>query len=315
MSTTNHTATPAHTKPPAKAKTIATRLAPLRSKLLPYLMVGPALIILGTFVLYPIFYMVYLSFFSWNMMSAMKFVGFDNFTALFASPTFHLVLQNTFVYVFATVFFSISLGLLSALYLKANTKINTLLQSVLFVPHIVSLVSISFIWMWMMDTNYGLLNYLLGLVGVAKIGWLDDPNVALGSIVLLSVWKSIGYNIIILISAIQAVPEYLYQAASLDKASKPTVFFQITLPMISPSLFFLILMNLISAFKVFEPVQIITDGGPLNSTGTLVHMLYEYGFTFYKVGYASAIGVVLLAILSVCTVLYFKLLNKHVHYR
>ncbi len=284
-------------------------------KLLPYLMIAPALVILCTFVIYPIFYMVYLSFFSWNMMSAMKFVGLDNFITLFSNTTFHLVLKNTFVYVFATVFFSISLGLLAAVYLKANTKINALLQSILFVPHIVSLVSISFIWMWMMDTNYGLLNYLLSMVGIDKIGWLDDSRVALASIVLISVWKSIGYNAIILISAIQAVPEYLYQAASLDKASRSTTFFQITLPMISPSLFFLILMNLISAFKVFEPVQIITNGGPLNSTSTLVHMLYEYGFTFYKVGYASAIGVVLLCILSVCTVLYFKLLNRHVHYR
>ncbi len=304
MSTTNKTA-------PRTKKAIALP----SGKVLPYLMIAPALIILGTFVIYPILYMVYLSFFSWNMMSAMKFVGLENFINLFSNTTFHLVLQNTFIYVFCTVFFAVSLGLLTAVYLKANTKINAFLQSMVFVPHIVSLVSISFIWMWMMDTNYGLINYLLGLIGISKIGWLDDPNVALASIVIIAVWKSIGYNAIILISAIQAVPEYLYQAASLDKASKSTVFFKITLPMISPSLFFLILMNLISAFKVFEPVQIITDGGPLNSTSTLVHMLYEYGFTFYKVGYASAIGVVLLAILSVCTVLYFKMLDKHVHYR
>lgn len=286
----------------------------ISSKVLPYLMIAPAMIILLVFVVYPILYMVYLSFFKWNMMSDMQFVGLDNFKTLFTDDLFITVSGNTFYYVFFTVLFSIVLGLLGALYLKANTKVNTFLQSMLFVPHIVSLVSISFIWMWLMDTNFGLINYVLELVGIDGVKWLESPDMALTSIVIISVWKSVGYNTIILISAIQAVPEYLYQAASLDKASKWTVFSKITLPMISPSLFFLILMNLISAFKVFEPVNIITKGGPTNSTSTFVYMIYEYGFTFYKIGYASAIGVVLMVILGICTFFYFKALAKNVHY-
>ena len=211
--------------------------------------------------------------------------------------------------------FKIIIAIILALYLKKDTKINRALQSVAFFPYIISLVSISFIWMWLMDSDYGLLNYLLQLIGLEGIGWLDNPKYALNSLVLIAVWKSIGYNTIIIISAIKAVPSYLYEAAKLDKSSELSTFFKITLPMISPTLFFLILMNIIGSFKVFEPVKLITQGGPMNSTNTFVNMIYENGFEYYKIGYASAIGVVLMAILGVCTLIYFKKLGKKVHYR
>lgn len=285
------------------------------NKILPYIMVAPAMIILTIFVIYPIFYMIYLSFFDWNMLSDKKYVGLDNFTKLFQDDIFIQVLKNTFVYVFLTVFSSIFLGLLGALYLKENTKIKAFLQSVIFVPHVISLVSISFIWMWLMDNNYGLLNYILEAFGLESVAWLSSPDNAIYSLILITVWKSVGYNTMMILSAMKAVPEYLYQAGSLDKASKTTMFFKITLPMISPSMFFLTLMNLISAFKIFEPIKVITMGGPLNSTNSIVHMLYEYGFTYYKIGYASAIGVVLMGILGVFTLIYFKALDKKVHYR
>lgn len=287
----------------------------LFNKILPYLMVAPAMIILATFVIYPIIYMIYLSFFDWNMLSAKTFVGLDNFKNLFADANFIQVLNNTFSYVILTVVGSISIGLAGALYLRENTRINAFLQSVIFVPHVISLVSISFIWLWLMDSNYGLLNYMLELANLNSIQWLESPNNALKSLVLITVWKSAGYNTLMILSAMKGVPDYLYQAASLDKSSKFTTFFKITLPMISPSMFFLILMNLISAFKVFEPIKIITMGGPLNSTNSIVHMIYEYGFNYYKIGYASAIGVVLMGILGLCTIVYFKALDKKVHYR
>lgn len=283
--------------------------------LLPYLMISPAMLILFVFVIYPIFYMIYLSFFNWNMISDMQFTGIQNYLNLIQDGDFLQVAKNSFIYVFFTVSISIIFGLFIALYLKSNTRINTFLQSAVFVPHIVSLVSISFIWMWLMDSDYGLLNFILEKIGLRSIAWLENPDIAMTSIILISVWKCIGYNTIILLSAIQAVPEYLYQAANLDKASALTTFFKITLPMISPSMFFLILINMISAFKVFEPIFIITKGGPLNSTNTFVHMIYEYGFKFYKIGYASSIGVVLMVILGVCTVVYFRCLDKYVHYQ
>lgn len=283
--------------------------------IIPYLMIAPAIIILGIFVIYPIAYMIYLSFFEWDLMKDKEFVGLKNFIELFKDKTFWQVCINSFKYVFLTVSLCIVISILLALYLKKDTRINRLLQSISFFPYIISLVSISFIWMWLMDSDYGLLNYFLQLIGLDGIGWLDDPKYALNSLVLIAVWKSIGYNTIIIISAIKAVPSYLYEAASLDKSSEITTFFKITLPMISPTLFFLILMNIIGSFKVFEPVNLITQGGPMNSTNTFVNMIYENGFRYYKIGYASAIGVVLMFILGICTLLYFKNLDKRVHYR
>ena len=190
-----------------------------------------------------------------------------------------------------------------------------LLQSAIFLPYVMPLVSVAFIWVWLMDADYGLLNWLLGLVGLPGIRWLQDSAVAMNSLILVSVWKCVGYNTLIILSAMQGVPGYLYEAARLDKAGPTKTFFKITLPMISPSLFFLTLMNLIACFKMFETVNIMTAGGPANATSTLVYSLYQYGFKFYKLGYASAEGVVLMLIIGACTLVYFGALSKRVHYR
>mgnify|MGYP000951137276 FL=1 len=145
--------------------------------------------------------------------------------------------------------------------------------------------------------------------------WLGNPRIALASLILIAVWKSVGYNALILVSALQTIPPYLYEAAKLDRAGAWSVFRKITFPMISPTVFFLTLVDAIASFKVFETIQIITEGGPQNATNTLVFSLYEYGFRFYKVGYAAAIGVVLLAIILIFTALYFKVLSKRVYYQ
>ncbi len=281
----------------------------------PYLLVAPSLSVLTLFILYPIGYMIYLSFYKWNMIGPMKYVGLGNFLKLWADADFWNVMGNTFQYTFFTVGLSVILGILVALHFKKNTFISKVMQSVMFAPYVVSLVSISFVWMWLMDTDFGLLNFVLGVFGIPKVGWLDDPKVAMYSLILVSVWKSLGYNTMILLSAMQAVPKSLYEAASLDKGRPAGVFFKITFPMISPSLFFLTLMNMIGAFKVFETVAVMTQGGPVNSTNTLVYDIYQYGFQFYKIGYASAMGVVLMVIIGVLTLLYFWGLSRKVHYR
>ena len=285
------------------------------SRALPYLMVAPSLTIFSVFVLYPIFYMIYLSFFKRNMIGPKTFIGLKNFTDMFADPEFWQVLGNSFQYMFFTVVLSVGLALPLAVYLKANTRVNRFLQGVVFTPYVVSLVSISFVWMWLMDSDYGLLNYLLELLHLPAVGWLNDPDVAMYSLITVSVWKSLGYNAMILLSGMQSIPPYLYEAANLDKSSGMTTFFKITLPLLSPTLFFLTLMNMISSFKVFETVNIMTSGGPMNSTNTLVYDIYLYGFSYYKIGYASAMGVVLMIIIGICTIFYFRSLSRRVHYR
>lgn len=281
----------------------------------PYLMVAPSLAVFSVFILYPIFYMVYLSFFKWNMIGPMTFTGLKNYTDMIADPEFWQVLGNSFQYMGFTVVLSVGLALPLAVYLKANTRVNRFLQGVVFTPYVVSLVSIAFVWMWMMDSDYGLLNYLLGLFHLPAVGWLNDPDVAMYSLIAVSVWKSLGYNAMILLSGMQSIPPYLYEAANLDRAGGFTTFWKITLPMLSPTLFFLTLMNMISSFKVFETVNIMTAGGPMNSTNTLVYDIYLYGFSYYKIGYASALGVVLMAIIGVCTIFYFRSLSRRVYYR
>ncbi|WP_294374787.1 carbohydrate ABC transporter permease [uncultured Clostridium sp.] len=282
----------------------------------PYIMITPAIVIFLVFSIYPILYMGYLSFNEWDLINPVKtFVGLDNFMALFKDETFLKVVKNSVIYMLITVSATMILGILMALFLSRNTKINKILQSVTFAPYIVSMVSVAFIWKWIMDSDYGLLNYLLSFIGIDSINWLHDEKTALLSLCIISIWKSIGYNAIVILSALKAVPQYIYEAAQLDEGKPLKVFFKITLPMISPSLFFLTIMNIISSFKVFEPIALITEGGPLNSTNTLVYYIYEYGFKLNKIGYASAAGVVLFAIIGVLTIIYFKMLSRKVHYR
>lgn len=279
-------------------------------------MIAPAIVIFLVFSIYPIFYMGYLSFNEWDLINPVKtFTGLSNFIDLFKDETFLRVVKNSVVYMFITVSVTMILGTLLALFLSKNTKINRMLQSITFAPYIVSMVSVAFIWKWIMDSDYGLLNYLLSFLGVENINWLHDEKTALLSLCIISIWKSLGYNAIVILSALKAVPQYIYEAAQLDEGKPLDVFFKITFPMISPSLFFLTIMNIISSFKVFEPIALITEGGPLNSTNTLVYYIYEYGFKLNKIGYASSAGVILFGIIGILTIMYFKMLSKKVHYR
>ena len=289
-------------------------LARILTAMRPYLMVAPAMVVFGVFIIYPIFYMIYLSFFDWNLIGEMKYIGLENYTDMLGDKDFWQVLGNSVYYMVMVVIFQMVFSLLLAAYLNRNTRTNRILQSIAFTPYITSMVSVAFIWMWLMDSDYGLLNYLLSLIGIDPIGWLSDPKVAMNSLVLVSTWKGLGYNTIIIISAMQSVPGYLYEAAALDKTPKWKAFWKITLPMISPTLFFLALMNIIAALKVFETVNIMTQGGPVNSSNTLVYSIYQYGFDYFKIGYASALGVALMVVIGFFTLIYFRVLSKRVYY-
>jgi sn-glycerol 3-phosphate transport system permease protein len=280
----------------------------------PYIMVAPAILTLCVFVVYPILYMIWLSAFRWDMIGPKIYVGLGNFAEMFANPDFYLVIGNTFKFMFSSVTISIVLALLLAVYLKADTRINALLQSFIFTPYVISMVSVAFIWAWLMNSEYGLLNFILSKAGIGGVRWLEDAGIAMRSMILVAVWKGLGYNVIILISAMHAIPNQLYEAAALDNTKPLRTFFRITLPMISPTLFFLTLMNIIAAFKVFDQIALMTGGGPINATNTLVFDIYRFGFKFYQLGYASAQGVVLMVLIAACTAVYFGVLSRRVHY-
>lgn len=282
----------------------------------PYLCIAPAIIVLAIFWIMPIFNMGYLSMYKWDLISpTMKWAGFANFQQLFSDPEFWQTFANTIIYTVFVVGCGVGLGLLVAVYLHSRTKTNGFLQAVIFSPYVVSLASVALLWMWIMNKDYGLLNSVVGIFGIQPIDWLGDTHVALPSLILISVWKSVGYDALILVSAIQGIPEHLYEAARLDRASAWTTFHRITLPMISPTLFFLVIVDVIASLKVFETIQIMTLGGPQNATNTLVFSLYQYGFQFNQVGYAAAIGMVLLVLIAIFAAVYFKLLASRVHYR
>ena len=292
------------------------RHSPIFTMAKPYLCIAPAIIVLAVFWIMPIFNMGYLSMFKWDLISpTMKWVGLGNFQALFADPEFWQTFLNTVIYTVFVVGLGVGLGLLVAVYLKARTRTNGFLQAVIFSPYVVSLASVALLWMWIMNKDYGLLNSIVGLFGIQPVDWLGDTHVAQPSLILISVWKSVGYDALILVSAIQGIPEHLYEAARLDRAGAWTTFRRITLPMISPTLFFLVIVDVIASLKVFETIQIMTLGGPQNATNTLVFSLYQYGFQFNQVGYAAAIGVVLLVLIAIFAAVYFRLLANRVHYR
>lgn len=287
-----------------------------KHRLTPYMLIAPSILVFIVFFIYPLLYMGYLSFHSWNFISPKKpFVGFDNYIRIFSDPIFYETVWNTLQYAFITVALIVIIAIPLAIWLNQNGRFFTATQGALFSPHIISLVSVSMIWMWIMDVDYGLLNWGVSLFGVKSVGWLTNPNVAIYSLIFVSVWKNLGYYTLIIIAALQSIPKDLYEAAAIDKASKWRVFSKITLPMLTPSIFFISIIALINSIQVFETINIMTGGGPINSTTTLVYYIYEQGFQHFHLGTASAAGMVLLFILMLLTILYFKVLSNRVHYQ
>ncbi|WNQ11403.1 sugar ABC transporter permease [Paenibacillus aurantius] len=286
----------------------------LWGKLRPYVMIGPAMAGIILFVIYPVLYLIYLSFFKYNLLNKAKskFIGLDNYSQIFSRADFYKTLWNTCLYTVGVVVLTMVLSLLVAVWLSNSTKFNSLIQVGIFTPHIISIVSISLVWLWMMDPNVGYLNYILKSLGLPPSQWLQSSKTALGSIILVSVWHSIGYYALIMVAAIKGISKDIFEAADIDGASKLRVLLRITIPMISPQLFFILIIMTIGSFKVFDTVRIMTGGGPNKATETLVYYIYEFRTT--NIGYASATGVVLMAAIAVLTVVYFRMLSKKVHY-
>lgn len=282
----------------------------------PYFMIVPAMAVFICFYMYPIVYLGYLSTTGWDLLSKEKpFLGMQNFVELFQDDIFIQVIVNTLLYTFLSVGISMSIALLLSLWMNRSGILSGLLQASVFSPYIISMVSVSILWMWIMDPQYGLLNGLLAAAGLPKLQWLRGPSTALLSLVLVSVWKNVGFYALVLLAGLQSISKEIYEAAALDKTPARRTFFKITMPMLSPTLFFLIIIGVINSFQVFETISIMTQGGPINSTNTLVFYIYENGFRFFKIGYASAAGVVLMLIIALLTFIHFKFLEKRVHYR
>lgn len=294
------------------------RLAKRRDRLAGYLLAAPAVILLLVFTVYPVCYLFYRSLMGGNLITNNpKFVGLENYQALFTSDDFREVLLNTAIYTLITVVMTMILAVLIAAWLnsKRHPRLNQWVQTCLFTPHIISVVSVSTLFLWLMDSKNGFFNAVFNALGLGSFPFLSSPKTALFSISLVMVWKGLGYYVLLIMAALQNIPASVYEAAEMDDTPAWRTFFKITLPMISPTILFTTVVATIASFKVFDSISIMTGGGPLNATNTLVYYIYDYAYSYGKPGQACAAGVVLLFFVCVVTWLQFRISKKSVHYQ
>lgn len=289
-----------------------------RERLTGFMMALPAIVLLIAFTVYPLIYLFYRSFLGGSIISKNpKFVGLDNYHALIESTDFHEVLMNTAIYTLITVVLTMVLSIIIAVWLngKKNKKLNEITQTFIFTPHIISVVSVSTLFLWLMDSKNGFFNAIITALGFEPFTFLSSPDTALFSMSVVMVWKGLGYYVLLIMAALQNIPTSVYEAAEMDDTPALRTFFKITLPMISPTILFTSVVAVIASFKVFDSVSIMTGGGPLNSTNTLVYYIYDYAYNYGKPGQACAAGMVLLVFVVVITYVQFLVGKKRVHYQ
>jgi len=274
----------------------------------------PSFLLLLVFIFTPLFFSLYLSFHQWNVVSADKpFVGFENFQTLLYDRQFWNALKNTAVYSLH-VPAGMAVSLLVALMMNQKIRGVNFLRTLFFLPSVSSFVAIALVWQWMYHPQFGLANYLLSLLGLPTLSWLRDPATALISIMLMSIWMSLGYQMVIFLAGLQGIPQELYEAARTDGANAWQRFWKITLPLLMPTTFFILVTSLIGSFQVFASIYVMTEGGPLHSTDVVVYHIYQNAWEYLKMGYASAMAWVLFIIVMIATWLQFKLIGKNVDY-
>lgn len=271
-----------------------------------YAMIFPAYFVFTVFILVPIFVVFYYSITNFNLYSKPELVGLKNYINLLQDGDFLISLKNTLFYSVFTLFPQLAIGLLVAVLLYRESRLLPIFRTAFYIPNVMSMVCISMVWLWVFDPTFGVLNMILKALGFSTKQWLQDPDMAMFCIILMSIWKSCGYSMVIFLSGLTSIPDSLYEAASLDGANAIRKFWHITWPMLRPTTFFLLVTGIVNSFSVFEQVNIMTGGGPLKRTTTIVHQIYRRGFLEFKMGYASAMSVVLLAFSILITALVFK---------
>lgn len=274
-----------------------------------YLFIAPFCLFTLYFVLIPIAVNIVLSFTNYDL-RIMDFIGLTNYIFMLTDASFTRSLWNSFVFTFFTLFFSMAIGLAISLALKSSIPGLSFYRASFYVPYVTSMVAISMVWLWMLEPTNGIINKIFKLFGLPGANWLFDARTAMFSIIFVSIWKSIGYYMVIFLAGLQGIPKYLYEAALIDGASPIKRFTAITWPMLMPITFFLFITGFINCFKVFEQVQIMTGGGPMNSTTTIVHQIYNRAFNEMRLGYAAAESVILLLVIAFITILNFKFGNQ-----
>ena len=278
-----------------------------------WIFLGPALGLLGVFFVLPILAGLLLSFTDFDIYAigsprTARFVGLRNFQQLLTGEEFWQALRNTLYFVLVGGPLTVAVSLSAALLLnQPRLRLRGLFRTIYFAPVVTTLVAVAIVWRYLYHPHYGLFNYLLGLVGLGPVDWLGDPAWAMPAIILLAVWKGFGYNMLIFVAGLQSIPEELYEAAAVDGAGARRRFFDITLPGLAPVFLFVAVTTMIGFFQLFAEPYIMTQGGPLGATRSLVLLMYEEGFRWWRLGMASAIAVLLLLITLVATLIQLRL--------
>ncbi|MFC7679699.1 carbohydrate ABC transporter permease [Paenibacillus sp. GCM10028914] len=282
-----------------------------------YLFILPVVLGLGIFYMAPSAASLFLSFTSWDGMTSPNFIGIENFQNLMKDEKFTKSMLNTMLYTFGTVPLSIAFATLLAVLLNQKIKGMVVYRTLFFIPVITMPIAVGMVWRWLYNSEFGLINYVLGTMNLPQPNWLFDEKFALFSIVIVSVWSSIGYNAVILLSGLQGISSSYYEAASLDGAGTLYKFFRITLPLLTPSLFFVLVMSFINSFQVYDLIFIMMDQQTtlLDSTRTVVYSIWEDGFKYFNMGYASAQAFMLFIVILIITMFQMYFQKRWVHYQ
>lgn len=252
----------------------------------------------------------------WDLLSDPVFVGFDNYVELFTNdPLFRTVLWNTFYFTIVSVPASTIIALALALVFNTGLRMIPLFRTAYFLPVITATVVVALIWRWFYNPDFGILNYVLWRLGVdSPPNWLASRTWAMPAIIIMATWKQVGYNMVIFLAGLQAIPSTLYEAASIDGAGRWRRFLNITLPLLTPTTFFVLVISIIGSLQVFDAVLVLTDGGPANATRTMVYHIWQEAFVFLEMGYAAAVAWVLFFIVFLVTLAQWRLQRRWVHY-
>jgi multiple sugar transport system permease protein len=296
----------------------ATRVEPTRGSRLArrewgygYAFILPAALLIFVFHAFPVLFSLWLSLLNWDGMSAhSQFVGLGNFQQLVASAEVRNSLIVTGYYVLGSVPLRMAIALALAVFLNQKVRGLGIYRTFYFTPVVTSGIAVSIVWLWIYDPTWGTANWVLGLVGVPPLQWLSSPDTAMPGLILMSTWKSVGFDMVIYLAGLQGIPEVYYEAARVDGAGRWAMFRHITWPLLAPTTFFILVTGIIGASQVFDQVFVMTNGGPLQSTQVVVFLLYRYAFQFFRMGYASALAWIIFLIVLVFTLLQWKFLPQ-----
>ena len=280
------------------------------SKVAPYLYILPYTLVFLLFIAVPTINSFRMSFFDWNIVGNKEFIGFGNFKELFADKIFLKSVKNTIAYTLIYVPLYVAIGLLFAMFVNKKSVASTVVKTVMYIPYICMIPAIAIIWRWLLDSNFGVLNFYLEMIGIAPIKWLTDPNIVLKTLVMVILWQTSGYSMVVLLAGLQEVPKELYESATVDGAGPLRKFWNITVPFLQPSFFFLLIMGVIGGLKTFGQPYMLTLGGPGDASKTIVMYLYYQGFHYFRMGYAAAASVVLFLFILVVTIVNFKSIKQ-----